>query len=58
MSLRFEQYNSLKQTKEFFYKLLTKDRPKKVKELKEEVLICLRHFPPLKEDGEPIFSKE
>jgi len=57
MSLKYEQYRSLKYTREFLRDLLNHDtRPKTVKELKERSLRCLRHFPALAEDGRPYFS--
>ena len=57
MSLKYEQYNSLVKTQKFLRDLLFTDtRPKKVSELKERAYRCLRHFPHLKENGEPMFS--
>jgi hypothetical protein len=57
MSLRYEQYRSLKYTKEFMYDLLDpKKRPRSVKELRERVFRCTRHYPALRDDGAPIFS--
>lgn len=38
--------------------LFTDTRPKTVKELKARAYSCLRHFPHLKENGEPIFSQD
>lgn len=59
MSLKYEQYRSLKYTKEFLRDLLFHDtRPKTVKLLKERALRCLRHFPALAEDGRPNFSQD
>ncbi len=59
MSLRYEQYNSLKRTQEFLRSLLTAEtRPKTVKELREEAHRCLRHFPPLHESGQPLWSQD
>ena len=59
MSLKFEQYESLKKTREFLFDLLDpKKRPKSVKEMRKIVSSCLRHYPPLKPDGEPIFSND
>jgi hypothetical protein len=59
MSLRYEQDNSLLITREFLLDLLnTKTRPKTVKELKERARRCLRHYPPLDKDGNPIFSND
>jgi hypothetical protein len=58
MSLKSEQYESLRRTRELLYDLLdSKKRPKSVKETKDRASRCLRHFPPLREDGEPLFSK-
>jgi len=58
MSVKEEQYRSLKMTRELLFDLCdTKRRPKTVKETKDRVRYCLRHFPFLKEDGEPMFSK-
>lgn len=59
MSLRYEQYHALKRTREFLRSLLTPDtRPKTVKELREKASRCLRHFPPLCESGQPIWSQD
>lgn len=58
MSLKHEQYNSLIYTRDFLYDLLDpKKRPKKQSEIKDRVRRCLRHYPPLDENGQPIFSK-
>jgi hypothetical protein len=57
MSVKSEQYNSLIKTRRFLVDLLdSKERPKTVSEMKKRSLECLRHFPFLKEDGEPMFS--
>lgn len=59
MSLKYEQYHSLKKTQNFLRDLLTTDsRPKTVKELKARAYSCLRHFPFLRENGEPMFSQD
>ena len=59
MSLRFEQHRALLMTREFLHDLLHPDtRPKTVKEIKERARRCLRHYPFLKEDGEPMFSQD
>ena len=59
MSLRYEQHESLRRTKEFLFDLLRTDkRPKTVKEMKARVRKCLRHFPPLTETGKPLFSND
>ena len=57
MSLRYEQHRALLMSRDFLLDLLQPSkRPKTVKEMKERARRCLRHFPPLKEDGEPLFS--
>jgi hypothetical protein len=59
MSLRYEQYEALRRTKELLYDLLDpKKRPKNVKDIKDRVSRCLRHFPMLTEKGQPIFSRD
>jgi len=59
MSLRYEQYNSLKMTKQLLVDLLFTDtRPKRISELKRRVGCCLRHYPLLEASGKPIFSKD
>jgi hypothetical protein len=59
MSLKFEQYRSLKMTREFMWDLLDpQKRPKTVLELKKRAGNCLRHFPMLTEKGKPIFSRD
>lgn len=59
MSLRYEQYYSLHKTREFLRDLLrSSTRPKTGKELKDRAYSCLRHFPFLKENGEPMFSRD
>ena len=58
MSLKHEQYNSLKYTQEFLYDLLDpKKQPKSQKEMKDRVRRCLRHYPMLDENGRPHFSQ-
>lgn len=58
MSMKDEQYNSLRLTKEFLYDLLdTKKRPKTQKEMTDRVKRCLRHYPFLEADGKPMFSR-
>jgi hypothetical protein len=61
MSLRFEQYNSLKMTREFLSELIQSKRPKTAMEWHEwcwRAASCLHHYPFLKEDGEPMFSND
>jgi hypothetical protein len=58
MSLKHEEYAALKRSQELLYDLLdSKRRPKTVKELKDRVSRCIRHFPMLDKDGKPFFSK-
>lgn len=59
MSLRYEQYTSLKFTQEFLRDLLTvEDYPKTKREMRERASACLRHFPPLHSDGQPLWSQD
>ena len=59
MSLKLEQFRSLAATQALLFDLLeTKKRPKTVKELKARVFRVLRHWPPLREGGEPMFSQD
>lgn len=58
MSLRYEQYNALKKSRDFLRLLMTPDRPKKVSEIRELAYSCLRHFPYLWESGEPMWSQD
>ena len=57
MSLKNEQYYSLVKTQEFLRDLLNVDQyPKTKKEMRDRAYRCLKHFPHLKETGEPMFS--
>ena len=59
MSLKFEQCWALARTRSLLYDLVTPEcRPKTVKELRNRVFRCLRHFPPLTDTGEPMFSSD
>ena len=59
MSLRYEQYNSLKATHRFLRDLLTiDDYPKTKREMRERASICLHHFPFLYENGQPMWSRD
>lgn len=58
MSLKNEQYNSLKMTHEFLMKiLLIKSKNLRLSDMKEEASRCLRHYPFLDQNGKPIFSR-
>ena len=57
MSLRFEQYNALKRTREFLRELLGGPRmPMRV--LRKWAGDCLHHFPFLHENGQPMWSQD
>ena len=57
MSLRYEQYRSLKQTREFLHELITGPRmPTMIQ--REKARDCARHFPPLNEHGKPSWSQD
>lgn len=59
MSLRYEQYRALDRTRNLLLDLLDPEkRPRSVKLLRGRVMGCLRHFPPLAVDGEPLFGKD
>lgn len=59
MSLRDEQYNSLKRTRDFLRDLLTtQGYPETKRKMRDRVHHCLRHFPFLYESGEPMWSKD
>lgn len=59
MSLRYEQYRSLKMTRDLLSKILTsKHKDLKISELKKIASKCVHHFPLLNDDGKPIFSKD
>lgn len=59
MSLRYQQYASLRATREFLRDLLAVERyPKTKKEMRARVYACLRHFPFLHESGQPMWSRD
>lgn len=59
MSLRLEQYHALHRTREFLRDLLTVDRyPRTKAEMRERACRCLKHYPFLRENGEPMFSQD
>jgi hypothetical protein len=58
MSLKHEQFTALLRTRELLFDLLdSKKCPKTRREMKERAYRCLKHFPFLDKDGEPLFSK-
>jgi len=57
MSLKYEQYRSLHHTRHFLRDIMIGPRmPTKV--LRERASRCLRHYPFLARNGEPIFSMD
>ena len=59
MSLRYEQYHSLNITHRFLRDLLTvEEYPKTRKDMRERASACLRHFPFLHENGQPMWSQD
>ena len=59
MSLRYEQHWALRKTRNLLHDLLDPvKRPKTAAALKQRALDCLRHFPPLMEDGTPMWSND
>lgn len=59
MSLRFEQYRSLKATRELLRDISDPSfNMKAVTPIRERARYCLRHYPFLKEDGAPMFSQD
>ena len=58
MSLLHEQHRALLRTRKFLRDLLLQTRTKTAKEIKARAYSCLRHFPFLKENGEPMWSQD
>lgn len=58
MSLRYEQYNSLKTTRKFLRDLIMWEGRMNKRDVRERALLCLHHFPFLHDTGEPMFSKD
>jgi hypothetical protein len=58
MSLRYEQYWSLKKTHAFLQELILMRGRISLPELRRRALSCLRHYPPLHENGRPDWSKD
>ncbi len=58
MSLRYEQYWSLRRTREFLRELMVHKGRITKKELRDKAYRCLRHFPALTEKGQPMWSKD
>ena len=59
MSIRYEQRRALSKARELLWDMLDRNkRPKTMKELRMRVCSAMRHFPPLDERGEPIWSQD
>ena len=58
MSLRYEQYRALWETRRFLRELGYERKLIRTKETRERAQRCLRHFPFLRGNGEPMFSKD
>ena len=58
MSLRHEQYRALLKARALLTSIILSKHRLKKKELKEEAHGAMRHFPPLMDDGRPIFSQD
>lgn len=58
MSLRYEQYGALKRTRDFLRQIIAGEYPKTRAEMRKMASGCLRHFPPLNENGKPSYSRD
>ena len=59
MSLKHEQHRALRLSRDFLQDLLQPAKTKRVpKEIRRRAYLCLRHYPLLKETGEPMFSRD
>jgi hypothetical protein len=58
MSLRYEQYRALWETRRFLRELGYERKPIRTKETRDRARRCLRHFPFLFRTGAPLFSKD
>ena len=59
MSLRYEQYSSMRRTRSFLCALLDpRQTPRVPRAVRKEASDCLHHFPFLYENGEPMWSKD
>lgn len=58
MSLRNEQYRSLKRTHAFLCALLCREFKRVPSAVRDEAVRCLRHYPFLDEHGKPMFSND
>ena len=58
MSLRYEQRRALQATREFLRQLLVPGKRWTKTDLRRCAYGCLRHFPYLQANGEPIWSQD
>lgn len=58
MSLRQEQYWAIQRTRDFLRELLRWKGYMNKKEVRERAYRCLKHFPFLHENGQPMWSKD
>ena len=58
MSLRYEQRRALQATREFLRQLLVPGKRWTKTDLRRCAAGCLRHFPYLKANGEPLWSQD
>ena len=59
MSLRYEQYQALRATRDFLRDLLTvKEYPKTKREMRRRARWFLKHFPLLHDSGQPMWSQD
>ena len=59
MSLRYEQYHALKRSRKLLREMLRPGFKKfKAQEIRDKAYGCLRHFPTLSENGQPLFSED
>lgn len=59
MSLRYEQHRALRKSRDFLAALLTMPAADlRAGPLRERARDCLRHFPPIDESGQPMFSTD
>ena len=58
MSLRYEQRRALQATREFLRQLLVPGKRWTKTDLRRCAYGCLRHFPYLKANGEPLWSQD
>jgi hypothetical protein len=57
VSLRNEQYRSIKRTRQFLSDILLR-KLKTPKEIREAASCCIKHFPFLDEHGRPYYSQD